>query len=177
MYACTGEVDVMRVKIKKDKNNITKALRNIRQLNQKTSVIGYHTKNHTEMVAGVQEFGATIPVTNKMRAYLASQGLPLKASTKTITIPERAFIRTGFDHGIDDVYRLASKYVENVIAGNIPAKQFLEMLGNEMRDQIRDYADDIRSPANHPFTQEEKGKNDPLEDSGHMIDSMEVKVK
>ncbi|PIC73338.1 hypothetical protein [Sporosarcina sp. P17b] len=167
----------MHVKIKKDKNNIPKALRNMKQLNRNTAVVGYHKKNHTEMVAGVQEFGATITVTDKMRAYLAAQGLPLKASTKTITIPERAFIRTGFDRGVDDVYQLASKYVDDVIAGNIPAKQFLKMLGDEMRDQIRDYADDLRSPANHPFTQEEKGKNDPLEDSGHMIDSMEVKVK
>ncbi|MGG0666964.1 hypothetical protein ABE073_00285 [Lederbergia citrisecunda] len=167
----------MRVRVKKDKNNIPKALRNIRELNRKKAVIGYHTKNHTEMVAGVQEFGARIPVTDKMRAYLASQGMPLKESTKEITIPERAFIRIGFDKGVDDVYRLVEKYIDEAVAGSLPAKAFLEMLGDEMRDQIRDHADDLRSPANHPFTAEEKGKNDPLEESGHMIDSMEVKVK
>ena len=167
----------MRVRIKKDKNNIPKALRNIQELNKKDAVIGYHEKNHTEMVAGVQEFGARVPVTDKMRAYLASQGLPLMASTKEIVIPERAFIRTGFDRGVDDVVRLVEKRIDEAIAGSLPAKVFLHMIGDEMRDQIRDHADDLRNPANHPFTVEEKGENDPLEDSGHMIDSMEVKVK
>ncbi|MGA4517206.1 hypothetical protein ACPA0F_07950 [Solibacillus silvestris] len=167
----------VRVRVKKDRNNIPKAIRNLKQLNKHDAVVGYHVKNHTEMVAGVQEFGAMIPVTDKMRAYLASQGLPLRESTKTINIPERAFIRIGFDRGVDDVVRMIEGRIDEAIAGSLPAKLLLEMVGDEMRDQIRDHADDLRSPANHPFTQEEKGENDPLEDSGHMIDSMEVRVK
>lgn len=45
------------------------------------------------MVARVQEHGATIDVTPKMRAFLAARGLHLRASTVTLVIPARPFLR------------------------------------------------------------------------------------
>ena len=48
-------------------------------------------------LAGIHEYGCKIKVTDKMRAYLHSQGLHLKDSTEYITIPERAFLRNGYD--------------------------------------------------------------------------------
>lgn len=42
-------------------------------------------------LAGIHEYGCTIPVTEKMRAYLHGQGLHLKESTTHIRIPERSF--------------------------------------------------------------------------------------
>ncbi len=44
-------------------------------------------------IAIVQEFGCTIRVTPKMRAYLHYQGLHLKESTEFIHIPARPFLR------------------------------------------------------------------------------------
>ena len=44
-------------------------------------------------IAAVHEFGCTIKVTPKMRAYLHRQGLHLKASTQYINIPPRPFLR------------------------------------------------------------------------------------
>lgn len=43
-------------------------------------------------LGAVQEFGATITVTDKMRKYLASQGLHLRKDTTQITIPARSFL-------------------------------------------------------------------------------------
>lgn len=44
-------------------------------------------------IAAVHEFGCTIHVTPKMRAYLHYQGIHLKASTQYIHIPARPFLR------------------------------------------------------------------------------------
>lgn len=44
-------------------------------------------------LGAIHEFGATIPVTKKMRNYLHSQGIHLKKETTTIEIPARSFLR------------------------------------------------------------------------------------
>ncbi len=44
-------------------------------------------------IAAVHEFGCTIGVTPKMRAYLHYQGVHLRASTQYIHIPARPFLR------------------------------------------------------------------------------------
>jgi hypothetical protein len=44
------------------------------------------------MVAKIQQRGITIDVTEKMRAYLAANGLHLRVSTTAIVIPPRPFI-------------------------------------------------------------------------------------
>lgn len=44
-------------------------------------------------IGAVQEFGATINVTEKMRAYLHYTGLHLKPETTQITIPARSFLQ------------------------------------------------------------------------------------
>ena len=44
-------------------------------------------------LGAIMEYGATIHVTDKMRKYLASQGLHLKSSTSEIHIPARSFLQ------------------------------------------------------------------------------------
>lgn len=44
-------------------------------------------------LGAIHEFGATIQVTEKMRAYLHHIGIHLKPETTTITIPARSFLR------------------------------------------------------------------------------------
>jgi len=46
-------------------------------------------------VARVQEYGCTIAVTDRMRAYLHAEGLHLSAATEYIAIPPRPFVRPG----------------------------------------------------------------------------------
>ena len=50
-------------------------------------------KGNEANIAAVHEFGCTIQVTPKMRAYLHHQGVHLKASTQYIVIPPRPFLR------------------------------------------------------------------------------------
>jgi hypothetical protein len=50
-------------------------------------------------IAEVHEFGAVIPVTAKMRAYLRYIGIHLKPDTEYIAIPPRSFLRATFNSG------------------------------------------------------------------------------
>ncbi len=60
-------------------------------------------------IAAVHEFGCTIQVTPKMRAYFHYQGIHLKASTQFIVIPPRPFLRpvlhsSDFKAGVAEIY-------------------------------------------------------------------------
>lgn len=48
-------------------------------------------------IAAVHEFGCTIPVTPKMRAYMHYQGVHLKPTTQYINIPPRPFLSPIFN--------------------------------------------------------------------------------
>ncbi|MDR2523408.1 MAG: hypothetical protein LBC93_06895 [Synergistaceae bacterium] len=48
-------------------------------------------------IAEVHEYGAVIPVTAKMKAYLHYIGIHLKPDTEYIAIPPRSFLRTIFN--------------------------------------------------------------------------------
>ena len=65
-------------------------------------------------IAAVHEFGCTIPVTPKMRAYLHHEGIHLKASTQYVNIPARPFLRPIFNSNefrekIAEIYLTAIK--------------------------------------------------------------------
>ena len=65
-------------------------------------------------IAAVHEFGCTIAVTPKMRAYLHYEGIHLKAATQYIHIPARPFLRPIFNsnefrENIAKIYLMAIK--------------------------------------------------------------------
>ena len=66
-------------------------------------------------IAAVQEFGATIRVTDKMRGYLHSVGLHLKPDTKAIVIPPRPFLRPAWEEGQEEVHEIITEEVREEI--------------------------------------------------------------
>lgn len=133
--------------------------------------VGALTGEHAWLV-GIHEYGLDIEVTPKMRAYLHGQGLHLKESTTHIHIPERSFIRGGYDNGRDKVARYAARMMAQVAEGKLSADAFIKAVGITLQDAIREYAIDLNDPANHPFTIEQKGSSNPLIDSGDMTGSI-----
>lgn len=107
-----------------------------------------------------------------MRAFLHRQGLHLKESTTHIHIPERAFLRTGYDEARDDAMKHARQMLADVIAGTMSEDALYKGVGMELADAIKDYARELDSPPNHPFTVENKGSSNPLVDTGDMIGSI-----
>lgn len=128
-------------------------------------------------LAGIHEYGCKIQVTDKMRAYLHSQGLHLKADTQYITIPERAFLRNGFDISKDKVIKDTEPALSSVLDGSLETDAFLVMVGQILTSYLKDYAVSLDTPRNHPFTIHKKGSSNPLVDTGDMIESVTYEVQ
>ena len=167
----------MGVKWKTTKNEFPKMERAIKQINGKKVSVGVLGGGEQSWLASIHEYGCIIKVTPKMRAYLAATGLHLKATTTQITIPERAFLRNGFDKCKDDVIDKAEKLLGDVLGGTMSENQLFELVGLLLKSGIQDYARELDSPPNHPYTVERKGSSNPLIDSGDMIGAISYKVE
>lgn len=151
--------------------------RSIKELDGKKVSVGVLGGGEQSWLAAIHEYGCIIEVTPKMRKYLAATGLHLKKTTTHITIPERAFLRNGFDESKDEVIDKAEKVLGDVIGGTMSANQLFELVGLLMKSRIQDYARDLDSPPLHPYTVEKKGSSNPLVSSGDMIGAISYKVE
>lgn len=166
----------MGVKWTTKKNKFPEMERSVAELNGKHVNVGVSGAGNGYL-AKIHEYGCKIKVTDKMRAYLHSQGLHLKADTEYITIPERAFLRNGFDTNKDSVMKDAEQVLPSVLDGSLATDEFLKMIGIILSSDIKDYAQQLDSPPLHPFTVKQKGSTNPLVDTGDMIESITYEVE
>lgn len=150
---------------------------NIEELNGKKVSVGVLGGGENAWLASIHEYGCVIPVTDKMRAYLHKTGLHLKPTTTQIVIPERAFLRNGFDEGKDEVLSSTQQLIGDVVGGTMSADQFCEIVGLLLKGKIQDYARDLNSPPNHPYTVANKGSSNPLINTGDMIGAITYRVE
>ena len=129
-------------------------------------------------LAHIHEYGCIIQVTPKMRAYLKATGLALKPSTTTITIPERAFLRNGYDKGKNEALSAYMDFISALITGNIDADTILEALGTNLEGKIKEYATNQVEPPLHPYTllHRQHGGSNPLNDTGSMIGAISHRI-
>ena len=134
-------------------------------------------------IGAVQEFGATINVTPKMRAYLHYNRLHLKNDTTTINIPARSFLRLPLEQ--------KKKLLKN-ITKNIDFEELIAYL--EKTGDLESLAIIIGSGAvetineafetegfgqwqpDNPYTTERKGSGKPLQDTGKLKQSISYEV-
>ncbi|MDX1643439.1 MAG: hypothetical protein R3244_03670 [Thermoanaerobaculia bacterium] len=69
------------------------------------------------MLALNAEFGKTITVTDRMRAFLAAKGLRLRAETKVIFIPPRPFMEPAFTNNQSNIRNIATDELEKAFSG------------------------------------------------------------
>ena len=167
----------MGVKWTTKKNQFPKMEASVKNLDGKTVSVGVLGGGENAWLASIHEYGCTIKVTDKMRDYLAATGLHLKKSTTHIKIPERAFLRNGYDDGKDEVLDKTQKLIGDVIGGTLSADQLCELVGLLLSGKVKDYATELSSPPNHPYTVDKKGSSNPLVDTGDMIGSITYKVE
>lgn len=165
----------MGVKIKVKKTKIPKMEEVLKALNGMKISVG--VMGELAWLARIHEYGMKIQVTPKMRAFLHSKGLHIKDSTQFITIPERAFLRNGFRESKEDTLSVARSVIGDVISGNLSIDDYGQIVGAELQSRIHDYAENLRTPANHPFTIKQKGSSNPLVDTGNMVDSIGFTVE
>ena len=131
------------------------------------------------MIANVHEFGCSIPVTNKMRGFLAyNYGVHLKRDTKVIKIPERSFVRSSFDNKSNDVHKKGEDLIGKVVEGTLSARAFYELLGQTCADTIREYmVNEVKSPANSEMTIAAKESSNPLVDKGQLAAAITYEIR
>lgn len=140
--------------------------------------INVGVKGEHAWLASIHEYGCTIQITPKMRAWLHRNGFHVKDSTTQIVIPERSFLRSGFDECHLDAIEQGERILPLVLEGKLSETQLYELVGGALRDGIQDYAEDMSSPSKHPFTLERNGgKSDLLTDTGDMINSIDFEVE
>ena len=147
-------------------------------INKKSVVVGVLSGEH-QWLAGIHEYGCHIPVTKKMRAYLHSIGVHLKKSTTEIVIPERSFLRAGYDQNKDAVLEKAERVLPDVLNGTMTEEQFFEMVGTQLRDAIKEYAVDLSTPPKQDFPTRPAGFDNPLigSSSADMVNGIEFEVE
>lgn len=158
----------MKVKMTTKKDGFPSMIKRLEVVNGTGVEVGV-LKGKNAWLASIHEYGCDIPVTEKMRVFLHSQGLHLKKSTTSIHIPERSFLRSGYDKNRDEVMKKAQKALVDVASGTMSANTLYSAVGLELSSKIKDYARDLDSPANHSFTTDRKGSSNPLVDSGSLI--------
>lgn len=96
----------------------------------------------------------------------------------SVRIPERSFLRAGFDKCHMKAVKKAERLLPKVIDGRISEHQMYEVVGTLLRDGIKDYAVALHSPAKKNLTlAANPAKENPLVDTGDMINAIEFEVE
>lgn len=167
----------MAVTFKTLKNDFPKLEQTLQSLDNRKVTVGHLDGGEQAWLAAIHEYGCKIPVTPKMRMWLHRNGLHLKNSTTEITIPERSFLRSGFDTYHEKVIQLNEAAFKACLDdGDVDT--YLESIGQMLRDKIVDYAVDLKDPPKHPFTlQRNPSKTNPLINTGDMINALTFEVE
>jgi hypothetical protein len=163
--------------VKTTKDNFPMMEQSLKALNGRKVNVGHLGGGEQAWLAGIHEYGLDIEITPKMRVWLHANGLHVKDSTTHIHIPERSFLRSGFDENHEKVIeKCRNALKESLDSGN--AEIYLEAVGLLLRDAIVDYANELKDPPKHPFSLEmNPGKTNPLIISGDMIEALTYEVE
>lgn len=99
--------------------------------------------------------------------------------TKEIDIPERSFIRAGFDAHKKDFEDFGENLLSQVITQKDGIQRFYEAMGEYVTGLIKAYLVDLRDPASSPLTIKLKTRNstNPLVDTGRLRDAITYKIR
>lgn len=97
--------------------------------------------------------------------------------TKSVKIPERAFLRRSHDENGEDVLKKCERALGLVISGQMSLEQYMDMVGRNYATMVKKYIRDLKDPPNSPVTIEAKGSDNPLVSTGGLIESISYRVK
>ena len=140
----------------KDVSKVDDFIKRIKALDNASLEVGILSSEDGEilLIANVHEFGAP-----------------------SVNIPERSFIRAGFDEHHKDIEQTNDKLLDMYLEGNISARTYLNTLGEYCVGLIQKFIVDLKEPPNKPATIEAKGSSNPLVDTGRLIQSISYQVK
>ncbi len=161
-----------------DENKVPQFLKMINDLTSTHLEIGIFGEDDSEilMIANINEFGYNFKVSDKMRAYLHDMGLHLKETTTEIKVPERSFMRAGYDKEKSNMIDKGEILLKKVITLQLSVDTFYKTLGEYIVGLLQDYLTTLKNPPNHQFTIEQKGSSNPLIDTQRLRESITYKV-
>lgn len=95
---------------------------------------------------------------------------------KSVTIPERSFVRSTFDEKEQTWYDFLKGQLNQVIDGKISVKEMYNRMGAVAAADIQQKMSNFSSPANAPATINAKGSSQPLIDTGGLRQRVTWKV-
>lgn len=96
---------------------------------------------------------------------------------KEVTVPERSFLRTGFDLNVDKICNKIEDLLNDVLDFQINPRLFLEGIGAEFTEMIQHHMRTITTPPNSDITKNVKQSSNPLHDTGRLIGAIRHKVE
>jgi hypothetical protein len=97
--------------------------------------------------------------------------------TKSVNIPERSFLRTGFDQNVDKITDKIEELLDDVLQLDINTETFLDAIGMEFAGLIQRHMRQVDSPPNSSITKNVKGSSNPLQDTGRLIGAIRHEVE
>jgi hypothetical protein len=162
-------------------DDIRRLKREFAALKSMKIIVGIQGDEDSEVlkIAGVHEFGCTIEVTPKMRAYLHNVGLHLKETTKQINIPERSFIRASYKAGKVELDEFSRAEVNRVVIGERTARQAADSIGLYCVQMTQSFIDEDKvKPPDSEYTLEHKTQKTTLYESGtHIRDRITYRIE
>ena len=89
-------------------------------------------------------------------------------------VPERPFMRQGAQAALPDVSEVLSTGIEGETLRVTPA--LAERVGEVVAESVKRAIELKQTPRNAPATRKQKGRDDPLKDTGRMVRSVKTRV-
>ena len=124
------------------------------------------------MIAFVHEFGMEIPKRNTEEIKADKNAV----TSPYITIPERSYLRAGFDANLDKIHREFEYLLSQVLELKISGKTALELIGASVTTKIQDFLVELKEPPLAESTIRAKGSSNPLVDTGQLMNSITWKI-
>lgn len=129
-------------------------------------------------LGAIQEFGASINVTDKMRGFFRGIGFPLSQAKKKINIPARPFMSQTFDSRKKDIDNIIMNEVFKINSGKQSVETALKRVGEIYKGYIQKTFKSGEFEANSEMTvQRKKSSRRPLIDTGRLRSSINYEVK
>lgn len=130
------------------------------------------------MIAFVHEFGMQIPKQFKTTHVQGPWGSTKERDEPEnwFYIPERSYLRAGFDANLDKIQREFELLLSQVLELKITGKSALDLIGASVTTKIQDFLVELKEPPLAESTIRAKGSSNPLIDTGQLMNSITWKI-
>lgn len=139
-----------------DRSDVDKLLKTLKELESKVIEVGIFSKSGGDMliIANVHEFGS-----NKNN------------------IPERSFLRAGFDKHHKEIGDMCDRMIIRVVEGNMSVDSALNAIGAFAVSKIQEFLTEMKTPKLKQATIDAKGSSSLLIDTGRLRQSISYRIR